>query len=302
MAVYVGAACIDENGKARGGKAGDQTKKEVKKYTWSKDSRGWRVFRAKDAAKAEKLAAAMEAAIANNNIGYDQGQRSTLYTCAKAVGFDIKRVYTPCETDCSALVRVCCASAGIMLVDFNTSSEPGVLLNSGAFEELKGTAYTNSSAKLKRGDILCTAKKGHTEIVLSDGPNAGASTTTTTATTKPAATATSSGKASTATYTLKQFIKDVQAATGAKADGVAGPETLSKTVTVSEKINRKHKVVKPIQKYLYALGFKEVGTADGIAGPKFTKAVKAYQKKYCKVADGEITAGKTTWKKLLGMA
>ena len=234
----------------------------------------------------------MEAAIANNNIGYDQNQRSTLYTCAKAVGFDVKRVYTPCETDCSALVRVCCASAGIMLADFNTSSEPKMLVNSGAFDELKGTEYTNSSDRLKRGDILCTSTKGHTEIVLTNGAKAGS----TTATTTPAKPATST------TYTLKQFIKDVQAATGSKVDGIAGPETIGNTVTVSEKINRKHKVVKAVQKRLYALGFTEVGTADGIAGPKFTKAVKVYQKKHCKVADGEITAGKTTWKKLLGMA
>lgn len=97
-----------------------------------------------------------------------------------------------------------------------------------------------------------------------------------------------------------QFIKEVQAALGVKVDGIAGEETLSRTVTVSATKNSKHKVVKPIQEYLNHLGY-ECGTADGIAGAKFTKAVKKYQfDKKC-VQDGEITAKGTTWKKLLGL-
>ena len=102
-------------------------------------------------------------------------------------------------------------------------------------------------------------------------------------------------------YDLKAFIKDVQAATGAKVDGIAGSETLSKTVTVSSKINNRHAVVKPIQKRLNALGFN-CGTVDGIAGVKFTAAVKAFQLAQKCTADGEITARNKTWRKLLGMA
>lgn len=102
------------------------------------------------------------------------------------------------------------------------------------------------------------------------------------------------------TYTKTQFIKDIQSAIGAKVDGIAGKETLSKTVTVSKTKNNRHAVVKPIQKYLNTLGFS-CGVEDGIAGAKFDAAVKAYQKANGCVADGEITAQKTTWKKLLGM-
>ena len=101
-------------------------------------------------------------------------------------------------------------------------------------------------------------------------------------------------------YTKKQFIKDVQKAIGAKVDGIAGPETLSKTITVSKSKNRKHAVVKPIQKYLNKIGYN-CGIADGIAGAKFDAAVKAYQKANGCVADGEITARNKTWKKLLGL-
>lgn len=105
---------------------------------------------------------------------------------------------------------------------------------------------------------------------------------------------------SSTTYTRIQFIKDIQSAIGAKVDGIAGKETLSKTVTVSKNINNRHAVVKSIQKYLNSQGYN-CGTEDGIAGVKFDAAIKAYQKANGCVADGEITARKTTWKKLLGM-
>lgn len=102
-------------------------------------------------------------------------------------------------------------------------------------------------------------------------------------------------------YELSDFISDVQRTCGAVIDGVAGSETLRKTVTISEKKNRKHAVVKYVQQRLYALGYTEVGTADGIAGPKFTRAVKHYQTVNECVVDGEITAKKKTWRKLLHM-
>ncbi len=102
-------------------------------------------------------------------------------------------------------------------------------------------------------------------------------------------------------YGLDDFILDVQKIIGAEPDGKAGPETLSKTITVSSKINKHHPIVVPIQKRLAAMGYTEVGDADGSAGSKFTKAVKRLQKERGKRQDGEITKGQTTWKLLLGM-
>lgn len=109
-----------------------------------------------------------------------------------------------------------------------------------------------------------------------------------------------SSKTTGSLYTKTQFIKDIQKAIGAKVDGVAGQETLSKTVTVSATKNRMHAVVRPIQKYLNSLGY-DCGIVDGIAGDKFKKAVVKYQKAKGCVHDGEITAKGNTWKKLLGM-
>ncbi len=103
-------------------------------------------------------------------------------------------------------------------------------------------------------------------------------------------------------YPLVQFIKDVQKACGASVDGIAGKETLSKTVTLSAHKNRTHAAVKAVQKRLYALGYTEVGEADGIAGAKFTSAVAHFQQDNDCWVDGEITAKNKTWKKLLGVS
>ena len=173
MSVKIGSARIDENGNARGGRAGDQNGREVSTQSWYKHSKGWRVFRAKDPAVAERIARDMQWACDNSHIGYDQGQRLTLYDVSKPLGFNCHLVKTNCETDCSALVRVCCAYAGVSLPNFRTPTEPAALLDSGAFVELKGAKYTDSDKYLKRGDILVTRTQGHTVVVLSNGSKAG---------------------------------------------------------------------------------------------------------------------------------
>ena len=103
------------------------------------------------------------------------------------------------------------------------------------------------------------------------------------------------------TYSLTDFVEDVQRTLGATVDGIAGQQTLGKTITLSNIRNRKHAVVQYVQKRLYALGYSEVGEADGIFGSATKAAVKRFQKENGCVSDGEITAQKTTWKKLLGM-
>lgn len=112
----------------------------------------------------------------------------------------------------------------------------------------------------------------------------------------------SSSSASAQDYTLKQFVMDIQRATGSKVDGIAGSETLSNTVTLSTKLNNKHPVVYYVQRRLKALGYTEVGAIDGSFGPKTKSAVMHFQKDHGRTVDGEITARQITWKKLLGMA
>ena len=173
--VYIGGASIDEKGGAHGGKAGNQTGRELKKQAWYLHSKGWRVFRAKEALDAAAIARCMRMAIANRHIGYDQYQRNTLYAAAEPLGFDVSKVAVDCETDCSALVRVCCAYAGIrgLPSGFRTGNEPDNLLKTGRFTELTGSRYQTRPDALRAGDILCTAVSGHTVVVLNDGPGAG---------------------------------------------------------------------------------------------------------------------------------
>ena len=103
------------------------------------------------------------------------------------------------------------------------------------------------------------------------------------------------------TYSPEQFVRDVQAACGASVDGIAGAETLRKTVTLSASKNRSHATVKAVQKRLLALGYAEVGEADGIAGAKFTSAVAHFQQDNGCFVDGEIAEWGKTWCKLLGV-
>lgn len=169
MTVYIGNAVGDEHGNAYGGEPGNQSGKELRIQPWYKNKKGWRVFRPKSYEVAQKLAHDMRAACNNPNIGYDQKQRNTLYNVAQRFGFDCKEVDEPCECDCSSLVRVCLAYAGIMLSNFNTATEPAKLINSGQFDELTGIEVTDTPDYLRTGDILVTAVKGHTAIVLNNG-------------------------------------------------------------------------------------------------------------------------------------
>lgn len=169
MTVMVGSARIDERGRASGGKAGDQGK-EVSTQPWYRHEKGWIVLRPKSREVGRKIAWDMQAACDNPHIGYDQSQRNTLYAEAKPYGFDCSRVTVDCETDCSSLVRVCVCYAGIMVSAFSTETEPSVLTKTGAFTRLDDAKYTTRSDYLRAGDILVTRTKGHTVVVLGDGP------------------------------------------------------------------------------------------------------------------------------------
>ena len=75
--------------------------------------------------------------------------------------------------------------------------------------------------------------------------------------------------------------------------------TYARTTTrISARKNRTHRAVKQVQRRLWQLGYTHVGEADGIAGPKFTQAVMAFQGDHGCTVDGELTAGCKTWKAL----
>ena len=171
--VQIGHASISENNTANG-KVGDQTGKEVCTRAWY--NKNWTaVIRAKDSKVANKIAKAMEQACANNNIGYGQSNRTTLYKEAKAKKWNLSAIKTKCNTDCSALVSVCVNAAGISVSkDMTTANEKSILSGTGKFKVYTSSDYTAKTNKLKRGDILLYrgSKSGHTAVVLSDGSQA----------------------------------------------------------------------------------------------------------------------------------
>lgn len=174
MSVLIGHASIDENKKISGGVAGDQTGKEVCTRNWYANNWNY-VLRCKDEKIAENMAIACEKACKNNNIGYDQNQRNTLRTQAEKCGYDLAKITTKCECDCSSLMTVCAECAGIAipysLVNAPTTrTMKQAFTKSGFFDVLTDSKYLITDTNLKRGDIL--VKEGHhTVMVLGNGAN-----------------------------------------------------------------------------------------------------------------------------------
>lgn len=156
--LIVGSARVDERGKYSGGKAGDQTQKEVSTQPYYMHSKGWYVLRPKKVSVANAIANSMNTACANPNVGYDQGNRESILKYGT-------KTKTKCECDCGSLVRQCVKeAAGKDPGNFNTENEASMLEKSGLFENRKSVGRLT---KLYNGDVLVTKTKGHTVVVVS---------------------------------------------------------------------------------------------------------------------------------------
>ena len=181
MAIKIGHATKNENGKACGGAAGDQTGKEVCIIGWYKG--GWHtVLRPKSRELAEKSAAACKSACENKNVGYDMAvsQRNTLQAEAVKHDHDLAKIDKPCEADCATFMQVCAIAGGAKLTyegnGMTTRNMVDKLLESGDYEALTDKKYLDSDAYLLMGDIL--VKSGHTVMALEDGEAARVQTVT----------------------------------------------------------------------------------------------------------------------------
>lgn len=167
--VKLAHARISEKGSIEG-VAGDQNGHEVEVSDWY--SGGWlAVYRPNNSIDATIIARTAEAGCSNDNIGYSQDDRTSLYSAAVDKLFDLSQIAAPCNTDCSAFVSVCVNAAGIVVSkDMTTRSEDTILMGTGRFTRLNASKYLTSPDYLKRGDIL--RKQGHTAIAISDGSKA----------------------------------------------------------------------------------------------------------------------------------
>ena len=184
--VKIGHASHDERGKYTGGRAGDQDGTEVQIVNWYNQS--WdTVLRPKTQALAEKIARACESGCNNNNIGYSQSARNTIYVEALKVGLDLSKITTPCNCDCSSFVSTCCIAAGLSPQIFygggnmrTTYTMTEACKQTNQFYVYNTTKYTRQKDFLRRGDIILNTNQ-HVAIVLQDGKNAEPLPTTNTA-------------------------------------------------------------------------------------------------------------------------
>ena len=102
---YIAQASIDENGKIAGGAAGNQTGAELNtRNIYSSSSNPWWSVIAKDAGVLAEMNRQAKYAVQNPYIGYDQNQRNTILIQAAKVGWDLSKITTACECDCSSLL------------------------------------------------------------------------------------------------------------------------------------------------------------------------------------------------------
>lgn len=170
-AVRMGHASISENNTINGTK-GDSTKKEVCERKWY--NKPWDfVAIYPDAAVRERHAAACEAGCANDKIGYGQSDRNTLNTLAKAVGYDLSKITTACNTDCSAFMNVCAVASGAPDATYGSNgwvtSNMRSKLTAAGYKIVEDATLIANAKYCVRGAIY--VKSGsHTTCGLDNGP------------------------------------------------------------------------------------------------------------------------------------
>ena len=317
--VLIGHASISEKGTVNGSK-GDSTGKEVCTRTWY--SKPWDFMAIHpDANVREKHAKAVEDACANNYIGYGQSDRNTANTEAKKVNYDISKIKTKCNTDCSALQNLAAVVSGAKGVTYGsngwTTSTMKSALQSAGYKIITDSTYLKSADYCVRGAIY--VKSGsHTVCGLTNGS-------------KASQTLSKAGLSSTSTtsYTSKlkvtSTVKSIQTwlntyyKTGLVVDGVYGSKTKAALVkawqtevgglTVDGSFGSKSKVaatshnikkgstgilVTIWQAYLVCRGYNPNGI-DGAFGTGCHTATIAFQKANGLTQDGIV--GANTWYK-----
>lgn len=171
MSVIVGSARINEFGELEGGQPGDQNGKEVSTQEWYLHNKGWYVIRSIDPVARLKIAQDMRYICANDNIGYSYWDSAYgLLNASRTYGYDASKVKVKVNTNCAKAVRTCILYAGIAVDDFSTADEVDKCEKTGKFIILRDDMYCKYPSYLLEGDILVTKTKGHTVVVLNDGP------------------------------------------------------------------------------------------------------------------------------------
>lgn len=172
MAVLIGHASIDENGKIQGTTAGDQTGKEICTRSWY--NKPWNVYlECLDDALAEKAATFMEQICADADFGYSQPNRWKGYN--SIINNGRKVAGAKGDFDCSSLVLSCYIFAGLSIAASGyTGNMKSILVGTGKFKAYTDSAHLTSDAYAKRGGIYLK-ESSHVVMALSNGSKASAS-------------------------------------------------------------------------------------------------------------------------------
>lgn len=267
--VKIAHASIDERNKIKGGQAGDQTGKEVCIRNWY--DKNWNVIlRPKSNEVAKRIVKEAKAGANNDNIGYDQNQRNTLLTQAKKVNFDLSKIRTQCECDCSSFVSVLMIAAGAREDDIvkggncaTTSTLRSRAKETGMFDVLTHVKYLNSDKYLKAGDIVL--KEGsHVVIVIENGVID-----------------------NDVLLLQKAINKDMKPQPLLEEDNICGIKTKAqmKKVVIKKPLFGVNKKYPNINKFIQ----RKVGSIqDGEYGPDTKKKVELYQKQHQLKVDGIV--------------
>ena len=284
MSVLIGHASISETGGING-TPGDSTGREVCTCGWYDG--GWKYMALHPSATVRnRHAAAVEAACANNNIGYGQGDRNTLNALARANGYDLSKV-GPCNCDCSSLQNVAAVASGAPGVSYGsngwTTGDWSMLaaLRAAGYLIVTDKSFLRSESFCVRGAIYVS--EGHTACGLSNGAQAGKTLALLGADTG-SGTAESPDEGTTA-QEGKEY----------RIPGAQYHAYLYKVDMNLLKIGDKGALVHSMQLLLTGKGFP--CDTDGVFGSETFEALKDFQTKAGILADGEC--GGQSWAALV---
>lgn len=168
----------DERGKYSGGVAGDQTGREYEIRSWY--NRPWDCVLRYPTLKVGEMIGSIATRAANNSyIGYDQGERLSMYNAMATVGWDVDRIRKPVEADCSSSTMAVIIAAGYKLgIKALQRLQPSLVtwnmeqpLMAAGFLRFTEKKFLDSDRYLLPGDILLN-RKSHVAINVTYGVDA----------------------------------------------------------------------------------------------------------------------------------
>lgn len=138
------------------GKKGDQTGKEVR-LGYYYDFGQTKIIRFKSKARGKKAGHAMIAMCKNENIGYGQSDRTSLFTQCRAIGWNLKKIsqIKKCNCDCSEI----CACA----INFAYGKE--IVPSYATTRSLKGLTVATHPKKFKTASVNGKKQAGDMPIL-----------------------------------------------------------------------------------------------------------------------------------------